>query len=342
MKFGVFDQNDRGGLPLAQQYEERLQLAELYDSSGFHYFHMSEHHATSLSMAPSPSVFISALTQRTRKLRLCPLVYLLPLYHPARLAEEICMLDHLSNGRFEFGIGRGASPYELGALGVDATLAAKMYAESIEIIQRYFSSESLTYEGEFWKIRDLPVEMKPLQQPHPQIWYALASPESTIWPAQRGINVVCGGPLPRVRAISDHYRAEWSKTHSGNDRTPLIGVNRHMIVADTDQEARDIGRKAWPVFYSNFMKLWHRHGAQPITIKLPPDFDQLVESGGAIAGSVRTVTAQLTELIGRGGLNYFIGSFMFGNMAQQDAMASVKLFSAEVMPALQALDQVSA
>src|SRR5258708_29130633 len=75
MKFGVFDQNDRSGLPLAEQYENRLLLAELYDRLGFHAFHMSEHHGTSLSMTPSPSVSMPALAHRTNRLTLCPLVY---------------------------------------------------------------------------------------------------------------------------------------------------------------------------------------------------------------------------------------------------------------------------
>src|SRR5258708_3911416 len=98
MKFGVFDQNDRSDLPLAEQYEKRLVLAELYDRLGFDCFHMSEHHGTSLSMTPSPSVWMAALTQRTRRLRLLQICYLLPTYHPVRLFEEICMLDHLSRG----------------------------------------------------------------------------------------------------------------------------------------------------------------------------------------------------------------------------------------------------
>src|ERR1700682_2159694 len=175
MKFGVFDQNDRGGLPLVRQYEDRRQLAGLYDRSGFHCYHMSEHHSTPLSTTPSPSVYMSALTQRTKNLRLCPLVDLLPLYNPVRLYEEICMIDHLSNGRFEFGVGRGASPHELAALGIDPTRAAKMYAESFDTIQRCFTSNSVNFAGEFWKLDDYVVEMKPLQQPRPQMWYALAS-----------------------------------------------------------------------------------------------------------------------------------------------------------------------
>lgn len=338
MKFGVFDQNDRGGLPLVQQYENRLQLAELYDQLGFHCFHMSEHHATSLSMTPSPSVWMSALTQRTTRLRLCPLVYLLPMYHPARLAEEICMLDHLSRGRFEFGVGRGASPHELEALGFDPSKAAKMYAEALEIIQHCFASETVTFAGEFWTLNDYVVEMKPLQRPRPPMWYALASPESAVWPARNSMNAVCGGPVSKVRAISDRYREEWSKTRSRGDSEPLIGVNRYIVVGGTDKEAREIGRQAWPAFYDNFIKLWRKHGTEPVNAKLPPAFDQLLEAGQAIAGSATTVTEQLAAQIESGGLNYLIGSFMFGNMPQPDVVASVRRFAADVMPALHAAE----
>jgi len=110
MQFGVFDQNDHGPYPLAEQYENRLKLIEFYDQAGFRTYHMSEHHSTPLNLTPSPSVFLAAAAQRTKRIRLGPLVYVLPAHHPLQLAEEICMLDHLSNGRLEVGIGRGASP----------------------------------------------------------------------------------------------------------------------------------------------------------------------------------------------------------------------------------------
>ncbi len=334
MKFGIFDQNDRGGLPLAQQYEERMQLAELYDRSGFHCYHISEHHSTPLSTTPAQSVFLAALSQRTRHLRLCPLVYLLPIHHPMRLAEEICMLDHLSKGRFDFGVGRGASPHELEALGVDPAQAAKMYAEAFEILKRYFAADVLDYAGTYWQFNDVPVVLKPLQQPHPPIWYALASAESAVWPALNGVNVVCGGPVERVRSITDRYRQEWSKAHPSETAEPLMGVNRYIIVAETDDEAVQLGRNAWPVFYENFYKLWRKHGTQPVNAKLPPDFDAVLAMGHAVAGSPETVTRLLASQVGEGGLNYLIGSFMFGNLAHQDAVSSIERFAGQVMPAL--------
>ena len=339
LQFGVFDQNDRGNLPISVQYENRLKLAELYDASGFHCFHMSEHHSTSLSTTPSPSVYMSALTQRTRRLRLCPLVYLLPLYHPVRLAEEICMLDHLSGGRFEFGVGRGASPHELAALGVDPTRTAEMFSESLAILDHVFSSHTVTFSGQFWTVDDYVVELKPLQLPRPPMWYAVGSPNSAQWPASKRLNIVCGGPVARVGAITDRYREEWAKLHR-TEQEPLIGVNRYIIVAANDEEARQIGRRAWPTFFDNFIKLWRRHGTEPTNIKLPSDFDELMASGHAVAGSAGTVTDLLASQIVDGGLNYLIGSFMFGNMPQRHVLDSVGLFAEEVMPTLRRFETV--
>src|SRR5580698_9994277 len=134
MKFGIFDHMDRAGSLLGRQFEDRLKLIELYEKSGFHAYHVAEHHATPLGMAPSPSVFLAAVAQRTIRLRFGPMVYALPLYHPLRMIEEICMLDQLSGGRLDIGFGRGASPVELRFFGEDPEEAQSTYAEALELI----------------------------------------------------------------------------------------------------------------------------------------------------------------------------------------------------------------
>ena len=125
MKFGVFDHLDRNGLPLADFYEQRLDFVEQYDRLGFYGYHLAEHHGTPLGMASSPSVFLSAVAQRTKRLRFGPMVYLLPLYHPIRLAEEIAMLDQLGRGRLDVGVGRGRSPIELRRISASIPRAPK-------------------------------------------------------------------------------------------------------------------------------------------------------------------------------------------------------------------------
>ena len=117
MKFGVFDHMDDASVPHGELYANRLQLAEAFDGAGFHAYHLAEHHGTPIGCAASPGLFLAALAQRTRRLRFGPMVYLLPFYHPLRLIEEVCMLDQMSGGRLELGIGRGVSPFETAAYG---------------------------------------------------------------------------------------------------------------------------------------------------------------------------------------------------------------------------------
>src|SRR5881394_2376470 len=134
MQFGIFDHLDRNDLQLSEYYEARLKIIEAYDRLGFYAYHVAEHHATPLGLAPSPSVFLSAVAQRTRRLRFGPLVYALPLYHPLRMIEEICMLDHLSGGRLEIGFGRGSVPAELIYYGTSPDEAQEIYAEAAELV----------------------------------------------------------------------------------------------------------------------------------------------------------------------------------------------------------------
>src|SRR5262245_39208451 len=130
MKYGVFDHMDLGGGSLAEQYDSRLRLVEAYDRSGFHAYHLAEHHATPLGMAPSPAVFLAAVAQRTRRLRFGPLVYILTLQSPLRAYEEICMLDQMSGGRLELGMGKGVSPIELAFFGAYPLRAQSIYQEA--------------------------------------------------------------------------------------------------------------------------------------------------------------------------------------------------------------------
>ena len=153
MEFGIFDHLDRYDIPLRDFYAERLRLAELYDSAGFYSYHLAEHHATPLGMAPSPSVFLAAVAERTRRLRFGPMVYALPLYHPLRLVEEICMLDQMSGGRLDIGFGRGASPIELEIFGQDPDKAEAVYREDLGLGGSL--SRAQVHPDNVWSLRGL-------------------------------------------------------------------------------------------------------------------------------------------------------------------------------------------
>ena len=334
MRFGIFDHLDDSGAPLGQHFEDRLKLIEAYDRAGFYAYHLAEHHQTPLGYAPSPGIFLSAVAQRTRQLRFGPMVYLLPLYHPLRLIDEVCMLDQMSGGRFLFGVGRGISPVEVGFYGVDFAKGTAQFRESFEVIRRGLTEDRLTFHGEFYDFDDIPMAMKPAQLPHPPVWYGVGRPEGLAWPAQQGANIVARRPPEIVRQITDNYRAEWQKLGRSATELPLMGVNRHIIVAETNEEARALAHRAYPTWRHHMGLLWHQYNVPfPLESSLPPDFDVIIERGDAVAGTPARVRDFIAREIEETGVNYYVCDFAFGTMTLEEAMRSVDLFAREVMPA---------
>lgn len=338
MRFGVFDHVDRhAGEPLGAFYADRLALVEAYDRAGFYGYHVAEHHATPLGMAPSPSVYLSAVAQRTQRLRFGPLVYTLPLYHPIRLLDEICMLDQMSGGRLLLGVGRGISPIELRHWGLDPDAAPAMYAEVLELILRGLQTRSLSFEGRYYRFRDFPVELEPAQKPHPPLWYGLGRPEAIEWCVRNRVNIVTNLPPAATRAITDRYRADWAAAGEPPDMLPMIGFGRHMVVAGTEAEAYEIARRGYRRWRESFLHLWLKDGTMlPSPSALFPEtFEEAEDQGRAVAGTPEKVRAVLARMIEEGGINYLLCRFAFGDIARDEALQSIRLFTAEVMPVLQ-------
>ena len=331
MKFGVFDHVDDGGLPLAEHLESRLRLAETYDRFGFYCYHVAEHHGTPLGLAPSPGILFAALSQRTERLRFGPLVYLLPLYHPLRLVEEVAMLDALSNGRFQLGVGRGVSPIEQGFYGLDMAEQRDRYDETLEILLKGLSSEVLDHQGAFHSFDAVPMALRPVQRPHPPLWYGAGSPDSIRWCAQNGVNMVTLALAERVRQATDLYRSEWA---GAPEAMPLMGVSRHIVVAESDAAAKTLARPACGRWRRSMAKLWEDRGKGfPLAGHLPMEWDAAEAMGHGCAGSPDTVRAFVEREAREGGITYFVSALAFGDLPVDAAIRSAELFAAEVMPA---------
>jgi alkanesulfonate monooxygenase SsuD/methylene tetrahydromethanopterin reductase-like flavin-dependent oxidoreductase (luciferase family) len=333
MEFGIFDHLDRYDIPLHDFYEARLKLIEAYDRAGFYSYHLAEHHATPLGMAPSPSVFLAAIAERTRRLRFGPMVYALPLYHPLRMIEEICMLDQMSGGRLDIGFGRGSSPAELSYYGEDPAEAQQAYAEAIEIIRLGLTERSLTYAGKRFRFTDVPMELEPLQKPHPPIWYGLHAPESAERAARQGLHVVCLDPAPQTRLAIDRFVEVWREVRGQEATLPKIGLGRFIIVAETDEKAQAIGRRAYLIWHRSFTHLFRLHNRIPQHAR-PDDFDTVQKIGQGVAGSPATVAAFLRQQHRLTGANYCVGQFAFGDLTLDETLFSVDLFVRQVMPAM--------
>jgi alkanesulfonate monooxygenase SsuD/methylene tetrahydromethanopterin reductase-like flavin-dependent oxidoreductase (luciferase family) len=333
MKFGIFDHIDDAGVPLAELYANRLTIAEAYDRTGFYGYHVAEHHTTPLGAAASPALIFAALAYRTKKLRFGPLVYLLPFYHPLRLIEEVCMLDQMSGGRFLLGVGRGVSMYETQAYGLDFSKTQAMYHEAFQVLLKGLDTDELSFAGEFYKFDKLPMILKPVQKPHPPLWYGVTLPGNAAWPAENHVNVVALGLRDNTQAIIKAYRDTRAQKGFDQDGT-LIGVSRHIVVADTDEAALAIARRAYPRWRQSFRWLFNRHGTEPRVIGIYPEaFDGLIALNNGIAGSPETVRRFIAAEIAANNCNYFVPQMVFGDMTLPEALRSIELFGKEVMPA---------
>src|ERR1700724_4621624 len=171
MKIGLFDHIEDGARPLTTLFDERLQFAEAADAAGFYCLHLAEHHATPLNMVPLRGIFMGALARATKRMRLGPLGYLLPLYSPLRLIEEICMLDHLSPGRLEGRVGRGVSPFELNFHKVAHDQSREIFTDAFACISAGLTGDTLNHAGPHFTYTNVPMALRPLQQPHAPFLY---------------------------------------------------------------------------------------------------------------------------------------------------------------------------
>lgn len=331
MRFGLFDHMDRSGDDTSALYEARLQILEACDRAGFYSYHLAEHHGTPLGLAPSPSVFLAAAAQRTKTLRLGALVFTLSLYHPLRILDEICMLDHLSKGRLDVGIGRGISPIELGFYGINPDESPAIFQEVTEILLKGFVSDAITHRGKHFNFDNVPIELHPYQRPMPPLWYGLGRPESLDWVAKRGINVIGNGPAALARRVTDRYRVLWQEAGKSADTLPMMGVSRHMIIAETDAEARALARPAYKQWIDNLLLLWRKNNIKP-TANFPEDFEAADAAGVCLVGSLATVRDKLRAHVDEAGVNYLLCRVAFGNLPKEASLRTVDYVRREIMP----------
>jgi alkanesulfonate monooxygenase SsuD/methylene tetrahydromethanopterin reductase-like flavin-dependent oxidoreductase (luciferase family) len=337
VSFGVFDWIDRGTGPVHRLYEERLRLLEAADDAGFFCYHLAEHHATPLGMAPSPALFLAAAAQHTSRLRLGPLVYLLPLYDPLRLIEEVAMLDQLSGGRLELGVGRGVSPYELRNFGVDPDNSRAIFDEALAVLLAGLSHERLNFSGTHYHYADVPMELHPFQRPYPPLWYPTHTPSSVEYAGRHGFNFVGLGPAEAVREHTDVYRQAWNAHRhdaarlNGHIDAPKIGILRLVVIADSDGKAEAAARAAHEVWFRSITKLWHAHGDHSVDGLFT--WDSSVATKSLLFGTPGRVREEMAKLVATSGCNYVICSFAWGTLSPDQSMRSLRLFAQEVMPA---------
>jgi alkanesulfonate monooxygenase SsuD/methylene tetrahydromethanopterin reductase-like flavin-dependent oxidoreductase (luciferase family) len=346
MKVGLFDHIEHGERPTAQLFDERLSFIQAADAAGFYCLHLAEHHQTPLNMVPVPGMFMGAVARLTKTIKIGPLVYLLPLYSPLRMIDEICMLDHMSHGRAEIGVGRGVSPFELKYNKVDPEKSREIFIDAYRCISKGLTTDMLTYMGPHHEYENVPIALRPLQQPHPPFWYGSSGAEGSAWAGEEGLHFVTLGGNQFAKTNLDTFKAAFAK-RGGKAAQPkpefsegvALGVQRHIFVDETDEKARAWAKPAMENHLGNINWIRNKHGitmtAERMRNVRGQNFEEGVAEGSVIAGSPRAVLETIQKQHKEIGFNYLLTYLFLGTMSAESAMRSLKLFTAEVMPTVE-------
>jgi alkanesulfonate monooxygenase SsuD/methylene tetrahydromethanopterin reductase-like flavin-dependent oxidoreductase (luciferase family) len=247
MKFGLLYNTDyypEAHDSPSRYYGEILEQTQLAEELGYHAVWFGEHHYSGYSFG-SPPVIAMAAAARTKRIKVGTGVSLIPLNHPLRLAEEYAMLDVLSEGRLEYGIGRGFLNYSYQIFGVDPEESHERYREGTKLILKAWTSEGpFSFDGRFWKLQDYTFFPKPLQKPHPPIYASGAiTPESFVWAGQNGFHLSSGFFVPaadRIRENIGLYREALRESGFDPATREISGVYQ-MYCGESRKEAREHG-----------------------------------------------------------------------------------------------------
>jgi len=256
----------------ADLYAESLAEMELADRLGFHGVWLVEHHLMpGYSHLSKPELLLAALARRTQRLRLGLSVIPLPLHHPLHVAERIATLDVLSGGRLEVGIGRGFSPDEYGAFGINMAESLSRVRESLAVLKACARGASLEHEGSHFHLRGIKVVPQPLQRPYPPLWTAAVSPETFDWAADEDLGVLAGPFKPWAMIASDikRYRAAWH-----HPDPPRIGMTVGVLCLRDGQRARRLAGPALRWFYGELLRV-----TAPVLERLLPSYEHMRELG---------------------------------------------------------------
>ena len=262
IQFGIFDHIEmHGDASPEETYESRIALLKRAEQGGFYGFHLAEHHGHALSIAPSSTVFLAALARETTRLKLIPTVVCLPLHHPVRIFEELAMLDLLSHGRLELGIGKGITPFEHLQFGHAPGKAEARRDEVLGMLLNAWETGIISSEdSKFYDFLELRLPFKPVQHPYPPLWTA-----GNVEIAGRGgHNFIFPWPIPtELRARYDELRTA-SRNQPGHQNPhvsqPWIAQCQAVVIARTDAEAEAIARRRWSCYLET---LTRAHGVVP-------------------------------------------------------------------------------
>ncbi len=343
------------GMTPHQRYEQLWRELQLADTLDYDYTFCVEHHfRPDESWMSSPSLFCVGAGARTKRIRIGSMGYIVPLYHPLRLVEEIAIVDQMLGGRMELGLVPGINANYFTPFGVDYNFRRSPTQEFIEYMRAaYGEKQPFSFEGETLKTASAKISVQPVQKPHPQVWMQSRDPETLEFCAKNGINTGYFIAFPRKDAAPRYrqFLEDWEQ--AGWKHKPKIGYSLPVYVDESDQAALDRGLLRASRAYEGFLpealpgetfeSRVAKHSARFVARNEPgaaeimanvfnPEY--LLKNDLVIVGSAKTVAEKLRAIAEEGVFNTFLGEFNFADMPEEHLMRSVRLFGEHVIPAL--------
>jgi natural product biosynthesis luciferase-like monooxygenase protein len=343
MRFGIF------ALPtyfaesdgsLAEFYQHILALLTEAETLGFDSAWVNEHHFHAYGgMIPSPPVLLAALARRTSRLRLGTSVSLLPLHHPLEAAEAYAMVDQLSGGRLELGVGRGFMKYDYDTMQVPFEEGYARVQESLDVILNAWQHQPFSHHGRFFDFDAVSVWPTPVQRPHPPVWGAATrTPDTFRWVGSRGfglLTVVYVFTLEQLAALIGHYREAAAASGFRPEDLP-IATHYQVYCSENPAEARRVGEQAIARYVAQ-NNLARAQGTVAFDLTAEGiDIDALIAGARVCVGTPDECADVLARAAAALGLTSVDCTFSFGGIDHAKARRSLELFASEVMPRFRA------
>jgi alkanesulfonate monooxygenase SsuD/methylene tetrahydromethanopterin reductase-like flavin-dependent oxidoreductase (luciferase family) len=353
LEFGIFDPteipNDQGPAATAASLEAHLADAQLAETLGYKYFFFLEHQNAGFPCVSAPTVYLTALARATKEIRIGAMIFQLPLHHPVRLAQDVAMIDHLSQGRTEFAFGYGTRSREFEPWGFDFKERRTLGLEALDIVLKTWTEPEVSYAGEHWTFDKALPQPRPYQQPTPPVWIGAHSLSSFEYAAERNFHVAQIFEVEKMVAEKfAHFAAAWRR-HGHAGPMPRRALVRHIHVAETDQAARAEAEQYMlrgiigPQGVQRALTL-QGLDASPETREVSRVYLQTsksvefwLEEGLAFLGSPATVAAAIAAQQERVGYDVLLLNHQFDGMPHELYAKSLKLFGEHVIPRVASL-----
>jgi len=339
MKFGIgpytLQLPQGSGQTHADIYREMLDQVVMAEELGYDSASLVEHHFQEDGECPSLLPTAAAMAARTSKIKIGTAMYLLPLHRPMQTAEDVAVVDNIANGRFIFGVAAGYRPEEFAGHGEERSGREKRMEEQLDILIRAWTTDSFSFSGKHYQIPNTSVNPKPVQKPHPPIWFG-ASTKGGFRRAAKWGSALVASPRHHLNELAEHYRVYGAFLREYGRKADATPVIRQVYCAETTEKAEAESRDGIIYIQAGMYGRWAQ------TRPLKDDKGELVSGAGEVTfqtfrerfiiGNPEQCIREIEKYRDKIGMDYLMCMMQFPGVDSQKTVESMRLFAKEVMP----------